>query len=433
MAPLGPVLAGHLAPVSCGPVSVTRVRSPRNPFAGLPREVGVLTAVAFAVAVGFGVVAPAIPVYAREFGVGRTAAGAVISAFAFMRLVSALGSGRLVNRIGERLVLAMGIGIVAVSSALAGLAQSYTQLLLLRGVGGIGSAMFTVSAVSLLLRVASADQRGRATGMWQSGFLIGAIAGPAIGGPLTDISLRAPFFVYAVTLAVAGGIGLAFLSRAALHDVDKPAQAAATVTLPQALRVSGYRAALTANLGNGWALFGVRSSLIPLFVTEGIGASGTWIGIGFFVSAAAQGGLLLWAGGFADRVGRRPAMILGSTVATLSMAAVAVSDSLGVYVAAMALFGVGSAFLSVAPSAAVGDVVHGRGGTVIAAFQMSADLGAVVGPLVAGWLADEYSFGAAFGVTAGVLVAGLVTALLSQETKHRSEVAAPEPAPGTTG
>ena len=408
------------------------MRTRPHPFAGLPREVGVLTAVAFAVAVGFGVVAPAIPDYARQFGVSRTAAGAVISAFAFMRLVSALGSGRLVNRIGERLVLAVGIGIVAVSSALAGLAQSYTQLLLLRGVGGVGSAMFTVSAISLLLRVVDADQRGRATGMWQSGFLIGAIAGPAIGGPLTDISLRAPFFVYAATLAVAGSIALVFLRRVSLHDLDPAAQKAATVTLPQALRVSGYRAALTANLGNGWALFGVRSSLIPLFVTEGIGASGTWIGIGFFVSAAAQGGLLLWAGGLADRVGRRPAMILGSAVATTSMAVVAVSDSLVVYTVAMAMFGAGSAFLSVAPSAAVGDVASGRGGTVIAAFQMSADLGAVIGPLVAGWLADEYSFGAAFGVTAGVLAAGLVAALLSKETQHRQVPAPPEPAPGTT-
>jgi MFS family permease len=397
------------------------VTSRRNPFAGLPREVAVLTAVAFAVAVGFGVVAPAIPVYAREFGVGRTAAGAVISAFAFMRLVSALGSGRLVNRIGERLVLALGIAIVAVSSALAGLAQSYTQLLLLRGVGGIGSAMFTVSAISLLLRVVDADQRGRATGLWQSGFLIGAIAGPAIGGPLTNISLRAPFFVYAGTLAVAGGIGLAFLTRAALHEKEQAARAAATVTLPQALHVSGYRAALVTNLGNGWALFGVRSSLIPLFVTEGLGASGTWTGIGFFVSAAAQGGLLLWAGGFADRVGRRPAMLIGSGLGTAAMVAVAVSGSLAVYVVAMAVFGAGSAFLSVAPSAVVGDVASGHGGTVIAAFQMSADLGAVVGPLLAGWLADDYSFGAAFGVTAAVLLAGLVTTLLSSETRHRAE------------
>src|SRR6478736_2220231 len=159
-------------------------------------------AVAFAVAVGFGIVAPAIPVFAREFGVSRAAAGAVISAFALMRFVSALLGGRLVDRFGERLVLATGIGIVAVSSAVAGLSQTYLQLLLLRGVGGVGSAMFTVSAASLLQRVVDADQRGRATGLWQSGFLIGAIAGPAIGGPLTAISLRAPFFVYAGTLAV---------------------------------------------------------------------------------------------------------------------------------------------------------------------------------------------------------------------------------------
>ena len=401
-------------------------------MAGLPREVGVLTAVAFAVAVGFGVVAPAIPVYAREFGVGRTAAGAVISAFAFMRLVSALGSGRLVNRLGERLVLATGIGIVAVSSALAGLAQTYTQLLLLRGVGGIGSAMFTVSAISLLLRVVDADQRGRATGMWQSGFLIGAIAGPAIGGPLTAISLRAPFFVYAGTLAVAGGIGLLFLTKAALHEVES-STAAPALTLPQALRVSGYRAALVSNLGNGWALFGVRSSLIPLFVTEGIGASATWTGIGFFVSAAAQGGLLLVAGSFTDRVGRRPALLIGAAAGTAAMLLIALDESLAGYTVAMALFGAGSAFLSVAPSAVVGDVVHGKGGTVVAAFQMSADLGAVVGPLVAGELADRYSFGAAFGVTAAVIAAGLVTAALSSETRHRPEARDPEPAAGTTG
>ncbi len=114
-------------------------------------------------------------------------------------------------------------------------------------------------------------------------------------------------------------------------------------------------------------------------------------------------------------------MVIGSVVATASMASVAVSDSLAVYVIAMALFGVGSAFLSVAPSAVVGDVASGRGGTVVAAFQMSADLGAVIGPLAAGWLADEYSFGAAFGVTAAVLAAGLVTSLLSTETKHRPQ------------
>jgi MFS family permease len=402
-------------------------------FGSLPREVMVLTAVAFAVAVGFGVVAPAIPVFARDFGVGRTAAGAVISAFAFMRLVSALGSGRLVNKLGERVVLATGIGIVAVSSALAGLAQSYTQLLLLRGVGGVGSAMFTVAAISLLLRVVDADQRGRATSMWQTGFLLGAIAGPAIGGPLTDISLRAPFFVYAGTLAVAGGIGMVFLSRTSLHDRVEDTRPEDHTSLGAALRVSGYRAALAASLGNGWALYGVRSSLIPLFVTEGIGASGTWTGIGLLVSAATQGGALLFVGGLTDRIGRRPGMIAGAALGTVSLGTLAIHESLGVYVAAMAVFGVATAFLTVAPSAAVGDVVSGRGGTVVAAFQMAADLGAVIGPLLAGWLADDYSFAAAWGVSAGVMGGALVAALLSTETRNRSSATRSEPAAGTSG
>ena len=97
----------------------------------LPRppspEVAVLAGVAFSVAVGFGIVAPALPVFARSFHVSHQAAGAVISIFAFMRLVSALGSGRLVNAFGERLVLAAGMGIVAVSRRWPG-DQTYFQL-----------------------------------------------------------------------------------------------------------------------------------------------------------------------------------------------------------------------------------------------------------------------------------------------------------------
>jgi MFS family permease len=85
----------------------------------------------------------------------------------------------------------------------------------------------------------------------------------------------------------------------------------------------------------------------------------------------------------------------------------------------MAVLGVGSSFLGVAPSAAVGDVVSGRGGTVVAAFQMAADLGAVVGPLVAGLLADTYSYAAAFSATAGVVALGFLAALFSTETKHQ--------------
>ena len=121
----------------------------KNPFDGLPREVAVLTAVAFSVAIGYGVIIPAIPLFARSFGVSNFAVGAVISLFSFMRFSSGLLGGRLVDRFGERLVLAAGMGIVALSTFLAGLSQNYGELLFFRAVGGIGSSMFTVSAGSL--------------------------------------------------------------------------------------------------------------------------------------------------------------------------------------------------------------------------------------------------------------------------------------------
>jgi MFS family permease len=386
----------------------------------LPREVGVLTAVAFAVAVGFGVVAPAIPVFARQLGVGVTAAGAVISAFALMRLVSALAGGKLVDRFGERSILATGIGIVAVSSLLAGLAQSYTQLLVLRGIGGIGSAMFTVSAYTLLLRVVGPEQRGRASGMFQAGFLVGGITGPFIGGVLTSISIRAPFFVYAGTLAVAGLIGMVFLSRAHLAEPAAASDDAPQRTgLAAALRSNAYRAALSTNFAVGWTLFGVRSSLIPLFVIEGLRRDAVWTGVGFAISAIAQTLTLLPAGRFVDTVGRRPAMIFGGALAAVSMLLLALDGSVVAYVMSMLLFGIASGFLGTAPAAVVGDVVQGRGGTVIAAFQMASDLGAIVGPIVAGWLVDSYSYSAAWLATAAVLALGAIASAFAPETHRR--------------
>jgi len=409
----------------------------------------VLSAVAFAIAIGFGILAPAIPVFAREFGVTRTAAAAVISAFAFMRFVSALGSGQLVDRFGERRVLATGIWIVAGSSGLAGLAQSYPQLLALRGIGGIGSAMFTVAAMSLLLRVVDADRRGQATATWQAGFLLGGILGPGVGGAIAAGSVRAPFFVYAATLAVAGAIGMLYLRRPSASEraaipQDGAADSAASpgISLRVALTQRPYLAALTASLATGWSLFGVRTSLMPLFVTELLGLTTVWTGLGFLTSAAVQVVALIPAARITDRVGRRPSLIIGTALGAVSFLLVAAIETLAAFLGSMAIFGVAAAFLGVAPAAIVGDVVtkspsdgglapaaeprrvrgsrggSGRaGGKAVAIYQMASDFGVIVGPLIAGWLADRYSFSAAFAATAALIGAACAMAIWMPETR----------------
>jgi MFS family permease len=378
-------------------------------FGDLPSEVAALSAVAFSVAVGFGIVAPVIPLFAHHFGVGKAEVGAVLSAFAFMRLASALGVGRLVDAIGERVVLATGIGIVALSSALAGFAHSYLQLLLLRGAGGIGSAMFSVSAMGLLLRVVSPTQRGRSVGLFQGGFLLGGISGPAIGGPLAAWSIRAPFFVYAGTLVVAGTVAMVGLRRASLarkseadadqRGVDPPTR----TSLASAFKQRAYRAALAANLADSWAAMGVRNTLVPLFIVESLHRGTAWVGIGFTIVAFFNAATLIPAGRLVDRRGRRPVMVGGCLLSASSMALLALSPNLGGYIVAMVVFGIGSGLLDVAPAAVVGDVAGKRGGTVVAGFQMAGDGGSVSGPIVAGWVADTWSYGAAFWLTTGIL------------------------------
>ena len=362
--------------------------------------------VAFCVAVGFGVLVPVLPVFARSFGVGNTEVGAVISAFALMRLISSPFCGWLIKIFSERIIMATGIFIVAISSGLAGISRSYLQLLALRGVGGIGSAMFTVSAFTLLLTSVEAGVRGRAAGFFQAGFLIGGITGPAVGGVLAAISLTAPFFFYAGTLVIAGTVGLLLLRRRSA----KPTETVEPVSFRAVVGDARYQAACVTNLAQGWTSFGVRSSLVPVLVVELLHRPASWTGIAFACAAVVQTIAVGPAGRFTDTVGRRPAMILGGTVAAVSIMAVPFAPNIWLLIVVLCVYGVASAFLGTAPAAAVGDAAGSRSGTAVAVFSMCADIGAIIGPLVAGLLADTLSYAAAFGAGAILM---LVAAALS--------------------
>ena len=409
-------------------MSGLRLRLPRH----LAPDVFTMAGVAFCVALGFGVVAPAIPLFATAFGVSASAAGAVVSVFALMRLVSGLAAGRLVDALGPRNTLVGGMAVVAVSSLLAGLAQNYPQLLVLRGIGGIGSAVFGVASMSIVLHVTVRENRAQAMSVYRSGFLLGGILGPAIGGAVLGISLRAPFFLYAGTLGLAGAVALLFLgkpaaeARAAAGAANTPAggdggdpvgggpdpagedpgpAAIADPTLKDVLRTPEYQAALSTNLAVGLAVFGLRSTIVPLLIVDHLGAAPGWVGIAFLVSALIQTVLMFPAGRWADTIGRRPVLVWGAMVSAGGLVLLAVGGSLLLVMVAMAVFGAGSAFLGSVPGALVGDVAGKRSGTVVAVFNMAGDLGSVIGPVLAGWLVDQGSYPAAFALGAAVVAA----------------------------
>jgi MFS family permease len=311
--------------------------------------------------------------------------------------------------------------VVAASTGACALAQSYWQLLLFRALGGIGSTMFSVSAMSLLFRLAPPRGRARASGLWSVGFLLGTVTGPLVGGGLVAVSLRAPFVVYAVALVVTAVVSGVLLGRSgppAPEARDAGQDGAERSDLRRALRHPSYRAALLASFANGWAVFGVRVALVPLFVVEALRQAPSWAGFALTVFAGGNGLGLLAAGRWADRRGRKPPLLAGLALIAAATCWLGFTGSLPLFLVAALVGGVGSGLLSPSMNASVADILgaKGRGGPVLAGFQMVSDLGTIIGPVVAGAVAEATSYGVAFAITGAVPLLALAAWLRAPET-----------------
>ena len=331
--------------------------------------------------------------------------GSILSAFAFARFASGLISGKLVDKFGERLVYSVGIGFVAVSSAAAAMAQSYSQLLLFRAAGGLGSSMFSVAAGSLLLRVVSDHQRGRAQSLYNGSFLIGMVGGPVVGGALSAFSLRAPLSIYAVLLAISS-ISAGLLLRGS-QLAAKPEGKVEKTSLKEAFALKPYRIALAISFSTGFILFGMGRSIVPLFMVEEMKVSTTYMGVGFTFASIANGLLLLRAGRLSDEKGRRFVAIVGSSALFISTALLLFAVQAWIFFPAMVFSGIAGAYLATVPGSLVGDVLKGKGGQVIAVMQMSGDFAAMISPILLGAISDVGGFRPAF-IVATVLMAVIV-------------------------
>lgn len=385
----------------------------------LPRELKVLIAAAFVIAIGFGLVAPVLPQFAQSFGVEATAAAVIVSAFAFTRLVFAPAGGKFVERLGERPVYVAGLLLVALSTAACAFAADYWQLLIFRGLGGIGSTMFTISAMGLIVRLAPAGIRGRVTGAYASAFLLGSIAGPFLGGLLAGFGLRVPFLVYAGALLVAAAVVFFQLKDTTTTlGGGKGGTAQPVLTVREAVRNSAYRAALVSGFANGWASFGVRMALVPLFAAAVLGAGPEVAGISLAFFAGGTALALTVSGRLADSLGRKPLVLTGLAVNGAAMACLGLTGDVTTFLAVSVVAGIGAGILNPAQQAAVADVIGNdrSGGKVLAAFQMSTDTGAIFGPILAGLLVDAFSYGWAFGLTGVTALAAFLMWTAAQET-----------------
>lgn len=391
--------------------------------------------IAVVVALGFGLIVPVLPLFANSFGVGLFAVTGVVSAFAGVRLISNIYTGELADRIGRRMAIGGGALIVAVSSLAAAAAPNYWALLIFRGLGGFGSALFFNALLALVVVSVPAHQRGRAVGALQGAFLFGISVGPSVGGVLAEpLGFRWPFVIYAIACAVAGVVAFLFLPdptppthvEAAAGAEDEPVAAAAAPkrglggmwhTARTLSADPAFAAALVMMAASRWAATGVRFSLIPVFAEEVVHANPRDIGFALTLAALTHLALVVPAGRMIDKRGRRflgaPAYFVFAFIA----AGIGLATSVPWFLFAMALYGVGTGLTSVVPPAVVGDVTPPeQAGTAIGVLNTAGDLGSVLGPLVSGLLAEHLGYHWGFGASAGFLLVAAIWATRMRET-----------------
>lgn len=390
----------------------------------LPREVWSLIAANAVIALGYGVVAPVLPQLARHFGVSISAATFVITAFAVMRLAAAPPAGLLIQRLGERRVYLVGVLIVALSTAACAVADTYWQLLVYRALGGVGSTMFFVSALGLMIRISPHDSRGRVAGLFSGAFLVGSVAGPILGALTAGLGLHAPFIIYGFLLLLAASVVLISLRGSPL--AAPAADDELTVTVWVALRHRAYRASLLSNLASGWSLFGLRFALVPLYVAEVLDHHPGVAGLALTAFAIGNVSVVMYSGRLSDRIGRRPLLIVGLVLSGVSTAVLGLATSLPVFLAEAVIAGAASGVFNSPQQAAVADIIgKARGGTAIATFQMMSDFGSILGSFGVGVLAQRLSFEWAFAISGAILLVAAIGWMVAPETRDQPPVEQP--------
>ncbi len=394
-----------------------------------------LTAISITVALGFGMVIPVLPDFARSFGVGIAAIGLIQLVFGLTRFSFGVVGGLAVDRFGERTATLTGILIVALSSYAAGLSQSFLQLVLARGFGGAGSALFIAGLMNRILRIIEPAAMGRATGIFRSSFLIGIGLGPLFGGLAGDeLGLSAPFHIYATGLLVAAAIGWFAMS-------GEPARGRAEKKTPlQALRAAAplfsdirYTAALAATFVGWWTISGPAQILGVVFAKDRLGFSGAQVGAALTLLSLGELLVLPLAGRAADSYGRRAVLVPALALSALSVAAVGrIETTPLLFFVLMALIGASVAAGSTAAGGLLADSVPRSGsGAAVGMNQMAGDLGYLTAPSALGYVAQgSFQLAYLLGAAPAALVLLVALRLPGRRAKGKSgSVGAAEPEP----
>jgi MFS family permease len=375
----------------------------------------------FLLSLSRGIIIPILPLYARSFDISYALIGVILAAEGIGSIIGDLPTSVLINKLGRKHAMIIGVLAVAISGIGLFFAPSVLAVILLRLVSGIGASIWNISRHAYITAVTLPHQRGRTLAVFGGVNRIGSFAGPAVGGILAAAyTVRVPFLAF-------GGIAVlaSIVAALAVERSDQP------VAIPQkghlrhiaGIFQSHYRILCTAGLGQLFAqtIRSGRTVMVPLFGADVLGLG--YEDVGYIVSISGLVDMLLFpvAGILMDRWGRKFAMIPCFAIQAVGMALIPMTGSFAELLAATCLIGIGNGLGSGTMMTLGADLAPKEHmGEFLSFWRLIGDGGQMGGPMIVGQVADIVGLSPAAFVIAGMgLAASAIFLFFVPETLQK--------------
>ncbi len=350
---------------------------------------------------GFGIMIPMLPFYARSFGASATQVGLLMFVYSFIQIFSGPVWGRFSDRHGRRPILLLTILGQALAMIWAGFAGSYFMLLISRMAAGLFAGNIS-TATAYMADITPQAERARGMGIIGAAFGLGFVFGPAIGGFLIHYGYYWP----SLFAGILGVVNFFWAFRALQEPAIDVAERAEhrnrlradtlkkTLSAPRVLTPIVLFSLLTLAFVNLEVTFG-------LFVLDRFEFderhAGYLLAMMGLMMAIVQGGLI---GRLTKRFHERYLVAIGVVFILAGLAVIIGVHQVGYLVGGLALlatgYGLTNPCLSALTSKAAARELQG---SILGVYQSGGSLARVLGPLAAGFLYDKnlvYPFVAAW-------------------------------------
>lgn len=361
----------------------------------------------FLYAAAYGMLIPVLPLYAGQLTTLYVLIGLLLASDSIGKMIGDIPAGVLLQRIGMKRTMLLGLGTVAGAMLLLFAATTAWQAMVLLLVSGVGAALYNISRHAYLSVAVRNDRRGRSIALFGGIYRIGKFVGPLLGGWIAaSYGLRAPFPVYAVLSLAASVVVLVCMSRV---EPGEPLRRAH----PDVLATVREHRHIFAAAGSGQILAQITRqgaiAIIPLYAERVLGLDVGTIGVIVSISAAVDVLFFYPAGIIMDRLGRKLAIVPTFAVQGIGLALIPLTDGVVGLTLATCLVGLANGLSSGTMMTLGSDLAPPETrGEFLGVWRLIGDVGFVGGPLLVGVISQVLVLPAA---ALAIALAGGLTSL----------------------